>query len=131
MYQYVIDPIVKKLVDSGINPGSIEDSYSLDFETRVSFQAWLQEYVDHAISSTINIPAWGTTANNEGKVREFGEILMKYLPKMRGVTMYPDGARSGQPLTPVPYQEAISQIGQIFEEPLNICDITKGGSCGD
>lgn len=130
-YQYVIDPIVSKLVESGVNPGSVEDAYSIDFETRISFQAWLQEYVDHAISSTVNLPAWGTTENNENKVRDYGNTLMKYLPKLRGVTMYPDGCRSGQPLSPVPYEDAIKQLGQIFEEVVNVCDITKGGSCGD
>ena len=103
----------------------------MDFETRISFQAWLQNYVDHAISSTINMPAWGTSTNNENKVREYGNILMKYLPELRGVTIYPDGSRSGQPLTPVPYEDAIKQIGQVFEESTNICSITKGGSCGD
>jgi ribonucleoside-diphosphate reductase alpha chain len=131
-FQYVIDPIAKKLVDSGIPPESIEDAYSLaeNVERRVEFQAWVQKYVDHAISSTINIPAWGSELNNENKVIEFGDMLMKYLPDLRGVTVYPDGARSGQPLTAVKYSTAIKHIGQVFIEQADMCDITKGGSCG-
>lgn len=132
-YQYVLDPTAKKLVDSGMNPENIEDAYTLaeNVERRVSFQAWLQTYVDHAISSTINLPAWGSELNNDSRVLEFGNMLIKYLPKLRGITVYPDGARGGQPLTPVSYKEASSQLGQVFVENVDICDITKsGGSCG-
>jgi ribonucleoside-diphosphate reductase alpha chain len=129
-YQYVIDPIAKKLVDQGIKPEAIEDSYSIDPERRVNFQAWLQKYVDHGISSTINIPAWGSESNNEKTVQEFGKMLLKYLPQLRGITCYPDGARGGQPLTTVSYQTAIKHVGETFFESADICDITKGGSCG-
>jgi ribonucleoside-diphosphate reductase alpha chain len=131
-YQYVVDPAAKRLIDSGIKPEAIEDAYTLaeDVERRVAFQAWLQQFVDHSISSTINLPAWGTEFNNEGRVREFGNMLMKYLPKMRGVTCYPDGARGGQPLSPISYKTAIKHVGEVFYETADVCDITKGGSCG-
>jgi ribonucleoside-diphosphate reductase alpha chain len=131
-YQYIVDPTAKRLIDKGMNPASIEDAFSLaeDVERRVAFQAWLQQYVDHAISSTINLPAWGTQFNNANTVTPFGEMLMKYLPKLRGVTCYPDGARGGQPLTSVPYEEAIKSIGQVFVEAGDVCNIRGGGSCG-
>jgi ribonucleoside-diphosphate reductase alpha chain len=130
--QYVIDPTAKRLIDSGVNPDTIEDAYSLaeDVERRVAFQAWVQEYVDHSISSTINLPAWGTEHNNDNTVRPFGEMLMKYLPKLRGLTCYPDGARGGQPLNAVKYSTAIKHIGEVMLEQADICDISKGGSCG-
>lgn len=131
-YQYVIDPTAKKLIDTGVSPDKIEDAYSLseNIEQRVQFQAWMQAYVDHAISSTINIPMWGTSANNESTVQTFGNMLIKYLPKLRGVTVYPDGSRGGQPLTPVSYKTAIGHIGEVFVEGTDICEITKSGSCG-
>ena len=132
-YQYVIDPIAKRLVDGGISPDKIEDAYTLanDVERRLAFQAWVQQYVDHSISSTINLPKWGSELNNDSKVQEFGNMLMKYLPNLRGVTVYPDGARSGQPLTTVSYKTAEKQLGEIFVEQADVCDITgKGGSCG-
>ncbi len=131
-YQYVIDPTAQRLIESGVNPDSIEDAYTLanNVEARVAFQAWVQTFVDHSISSTINLPEWGSALNNDGTVREFGEMLIKYLPGLRGVTCYPDGARGGQPLTPVRYNTAIKHVGQIFIEQADVCDITKGGSCG-
>jgi ribonucleoside-diphosphate reductase alpha chain len=131
-YQYVLDPTAKKLVDLGVAPEAIEDAYSLanNVERRVAFQAWVQPYVDHAISSTINLPSWGSALNNPERTADFGNMLMRYLPQLRGVTVYPDGARAGQPLQPVDYRFAASQVGETFIEAGDVCDITKGGSCG-
>ncbi len=128
----MVDPTAKRLIDSGISPDSIEDAYTLaeNVERRVEFQAWLQKYVDHSISSTINLPSWGSEANNDSKVQGFGQMLYKYLPDLRGVTCYPDGARGGQPLTPIKYKTAIQHVGEVFEEQADVCDLTKGGSCG-
>lgn len=131
-YQYVIDPTAKRLIESGVRPESIEDAYVLaeDSERRVAFQAWLQRYVDHSISSTLNLPAWGSELNNDNHVGSFGRMLIKYLPDLRGITCYPDGARGGQPLSPVKYQTASRYAGEVFVEAMDICDLTKGGSCG-
>ncbi len=64
----------------------------------------------------------------------FADTLARYAHRLRGFTVYPDGARGGQPLTAVPYSEAKEKLGEIFEESVathDICDITgKGGSCG-
>lgn len=130
-YQYVLDPTAKRLVEGGINPDVIEDAYTLaeSVERRVAFQAWVQKYIDHGLSSTINLPAWGTEFNNHNRVMDFGNMLIKYLPQLRGITAYPDGARSGQPLTPVKYHTAAKHVGQVFVETVDVCDL-KGGSCG-
>jgi ribonucleoside-diphosphate reductase alpha chain len=132
-YQYVVDPTAKFLVEEkGVNPELIEDAYSLaeNVERRVQFQAWVQKYVDHSISSTINLPSWGSELNNDSKVREFGDMLIKYLPDLRGTTVYPDGSRGGQPLTPIKFATAMKHIGQVFVESADLCEITKGGTCG-
>jgi ribonucleoside-diphosphate reductase alpha chain len=132
-YQYVIDPTAKRLIESGVDPDTIEDAYTLakNVEKRVAFQAWLQKFVDHSISSTINLPAWGTEYNNESTVQSFGDMLIKYLPDLRGITCYPDGARGGQPLTPVKYATAMKHEGEIFIEAMDICELSKGGgACG-
>ena len=63
-------------------------------------------------------------------VDAFAHTLAKYAPRLRGFTVYPDGARGGQPLTSVPYSDAIGDVGVEFVEN-DICDISgKGGSCG-
>jgi len=132
-YQYVVDATADHIIRStGCDPSSIETALDLanDPERRIKFQADVQDYVDMSISSTINLPAWGSKQNNEDRVREFSETLAKYAPFLRGFTCYPDGSRGGQPLTAVPYEDALKHKGTTFEE-IDVCDVTgKGGSCG-
>ena len=132
-YEYVVDSTADLLIKQfGLDPDKIETAYKLshDYEKRIKFQAGVQDYVDMSISSTINLPAWGTKDNNESKVHEFAQILSKYAPRLRGFTCYPDGSRGGQPLTEVSYEEAMKHRGVVFEEN-DICIIGgKGGTCG-
>lgn len=133
-YQYIVDPTAKRLIESGVKPNEIQDAYDLsqNVEKRVEFQHWIQQAVDHGISSTINLPHWGSEFNNESKIQPFGHMMMKYLPGLRGITCYPDGARDGQPLTPVSYQEAVEATGlEVVEQATDVCELTRGGSCGD
>jgi len=132
-YEYVVDSTADTLIKQyGLNPDSIDTAYKLshDFEKRIKFQADIQDYVDMSISSTINLPPWGSKGNGTGDVPTFAHTLSKYAPRLRGFTCYPDGSRGGQPLTEVPYEEAMKHKGVIFQEN-DICDISgKGGSCG-
>jgi len=133
-YQYVIDSAAQQLIEKyGADPTKIESALDLaaDYERRIRFQADVQDYVDHSISSTINLPAWGSELNNPDKVDHFAETLASYAHRLRGFTCYPDGSRGGQPLTSVPYEEAVKQVGEEFVEAIDVCDITqRGGGCG-
>lgn len=128
--QYVIDATAKRIIDMGVDPSLIEDSLTLseDVERRIEMQVWFQRYVDHGISSTINLPPWGSGSNNEGTVERFGKIMMNHLPYLRGITAYPDGARDGQPMKRVDYREALAQAGVEFVENQELA--CRGGVCG-
>ena len=132
-YQYVVDGTAATLInDYGIKPENIDTALELstNYEQRIKFQADVQDYVDMSISSTINLPSWGSRDNDERNVRAFTETLAKYAPRLRGFTCYPDGSRGGQPLTAVPYEEALAHRDVVYEET-DICEITgHGGSCG-
>lgn len=132
-YQFVVDGTADLLIQQyGVKPEAIESALDLseNYEQRIKFQADIQDYVDMSISSTINLPSWGTKHNNENEVKTFAATLAKYAPRLRGFTCYPDGSRGGQPLTAVPYEEALKHKDVVYEE-LDICDISgKGGSCG-
>jgi len=136
-YQTVVDGTAQELINLyGVDPDSIESAIDLstDFERRIKFQADIQDYVDQSISSTINLPTWGSKENNPDTVEPFAKVLASYAHRLRGFTVYPDGSRGGQPLTPIPYKDAVETLGLEFEEHVethDICDITgKGGSCG-
>jgi len=129
-YQFVVDGTANFLIERGVKPDEIESAVDLaeDVERRVKFQYELQKYVDHAISSTINLPEYGTDHNNEDHVVPFSKLLRKYGHGLRGLTFYPSGSRGGQPINPVPYEEAITKRGIIFED--NSEEQCLSGVCG-
>ena len=135
-YQYYIDHAAQQVIEAtGVDPEKVESAIDLamDYERRIKFQADVQDYVDMSISSTINLPEWGSEHNNEDKVEEFARTLAKYAPRLRGFTVYPDGARGGQPLTSTSYHEARENLGKEFVEFMemnDVCDITGSGYCG-
>ena len=104
---YVIDPSIARAIRDGkIAPDAeVEDSYDLadDYERIFRHQAEAQEHTDQAISMTVNLPRVMT---DPAERREFGNTLLKYLPRLRGITVYPDGAISGQPIKRVSLAQA-------------------------
>ena len=132
-YQYVVDATADSLIkEHGYNPSEIETALDLaaDPERRIKFQADVQDYVDMSISSTINLPAWTGGDDGERFVKRLSKLLAGYAPRLRGFTCYPDGARGGQPMTIVDYNEALKHRNVEYAEN-DICDITgKGGVCG-
>lgn len=127
VYQYVIDGTVKRLMDKDIKVETIQDSYDLSFKERVKFQADVQNYVDMAISSTCNLPQWGSDNNNEETLKKNSKVLLKYAKRLRGFTCYPDGSRGGQPLTRIKLETALGKEGVVYEENEVEC---VGGVCG-
>jgi ribonucleoside-diphosphate reductase alpha chain len=124
---YIVDPTVERLIRDGyiLPTDEVEDSASLalDYERRFKMQAYAQSHTDQAISMTINLPHVMTDAAER---RTFGDTLYKYLPSLRGITVYPDGAIAGQPITRVPLAEAMGH-DHLIEETEEKC---ASGSCG-
>lgn len=123
----VVDPVAKRLVEEGVNPDDIEDAYSLALfpERRLAMQAYLQSHVDQSVSSTVNLPY---PITDEQEQKSFGDTLIKYLPKLRGVTAYPDGARAGQPLKACDLKWALEHEGQMKIEGVE--ETCHDGICG-
>jgi hypothetical protein len=59
--------------------------------------------------------------------RAFGETLYKYLPQVRGMTVYPDGAIPGQPIQRVSMAEALGGADVTVAEDEEKC---ASGVCG-
>jgi len=134
-YQYHVDHIANELIkEYGLDPTKIETASDLarDYERRIAFQADIQDYVDMSISSTINLPAWDPI-DPSVDADTFGNTLARYAHRLRGFTVYPDGARGGQPLVPMDYNEVRHKLGEEFEESSevnDVCSLNGGGVCG-
>jgi len=84
---------VKEWIDLNPKESTIPDyfieSQNIPWKTRVEVQATIQKHIDHAISSTINLPK-DTNPETVTKIYEFA-----WKKKLKGVTVYVDGSRSG------------------------------------
>jgi len=70
-------------------PDCFVTSDQIDWERRIDIQGVQQKYIDHAISSTINLP-------KETKPEVVGALYQRAWEKgLKGVTVYVDGCRSG------------------------------------
>ena len=102
--------LLKKL--NGELPEYFVDSYDLTMEEHLLMQATITQYIDNAVSKTINI--------SKGIPFEvISENLLKYAPRLKGVTIYVDGSREGQVLTPMTEEEiknCIAESSQVQEE---------------
>ena len=129
-HEFVVDGTAQILIEMGIKPNKIESAVDLaqDPERRIKFQHDVQAYVDQAISSTINLPAWDTEHNNADLIARYVGWIQRYASGLRGLTVYPDGARGGQPITSVPYEEAINKRGVVYED--NSEEQCLSGVCG-
>jgi len=123
--EVVVDPIVSKWISDGYHVQDIDTAYTLSqstegIERRLAFQAYVQQFVDNAISSTVNLPPY-----TDGMETTLAPILLRYLPQLRGVTFYPDGRHDHQPVVPVDIRDI-----DMFAHTLDQGPTCNGGECG-
>jgi len=70
-------------------PSYFITSDKINWNRRVEIQGIEQQYIDHSISSTINLPR-GTTAETVGTI-----YIESWKKGLKGVTVYVDGSRDG------------------------------------
>jgi len=70
-------------------PSYFVTSDEIDHLARVKLQASIQKYIDHGISSTINLPKTATVADVQNI------YMQAWKNGLKGVTVYVDGSRSG------------------------------------
>jgi ribonucleoside-diphosphate reductase alpha chain len=78
-----------KDVDITPLPAFFITSDQIDWRKRIDIQAAIQKHIDHAISSTINLP-------KETSPSTVGDLYLEGWKRgLKGITVYVDGARSG------------------------------------
>lgn len=85
--------LVVSFITNNKTPYSNSSANDIDWINRVKIQSIIQKYTSHSISSTINLPSTVTED-------EVSEIYVKaWEMKLKGVTIYRDGCRSGVLIT--------------------------------
>jgi ribonucleoside-diphosphate reductase alpha chain len=68
------------------------DSFDIQPKDHFEMQQTVQKHVDAAVSKTINLP-------HDTTVDDLDSLLLESVKDLKGVTVYRDGCREGQPLT--------------------------------
>ena len=92
----------------------IESQFDLQVSDFLKVQALVQrEFADNAVSITINVDP------EEVSAQQLRELLMLYLPELKGVTIFPEMSRPQSPLERISrdeYENASVQISGNYEE---------------
>lgn len=99
--EVVLHPLFKRFMESGKSVRHFQGAHDLKIRDHFEMQRTVQRHVDNAVSKTINVP--------QGMDRdELSELFMEFLPDLKGVTVYPEGSRENQPLTPMDLVDAMA-----------------------
>jgi ribonucleoside-diphosphate reductase alpha chain len=101
--EMVIDPLFKELYESGADMSSFIATSDLSVRNHMEVQAICQKHIDNSISKTINIP-------NEYDISDYGELMLEFGPQLKGITVYRQGSRGNEPLTPITVEQAIESL---------------------
>lgn len=107
----LVHPLFKWFVDNGLSTKHFQGSHDLKVKDHFEMQRVCQRHLDNACSKTINIP--GDTSPEE-----LSALYMEYFAELKGVTIYPEGSRKDQPLTPLPLEEGLKLIANAKAEAL-------------
>ena len=117
-HEFVIDSTADLLIKQyEINPSTIETAYGLstNYEQRIKFQADIQDYVDMSIQLPSTFQWETKRLTRREKCISISNLCQNTCPYLQGgFTCYPDGSSGGQPLTEVPYEEALKHKGITF-----------------
>jgi ribonucleoside-diphosphate reductase alpha chain len=104
-------------------PSFFTESDNIDWLQRVKLQGVIQSHLDHAISSTINLPK-KTSSDLVGKI-----YLEGWKHGLKGVTVYVDGSRSGVLVTES--EEEFNYINAPKRPEILECDIHNASVKGE
>jgi ribonucleoside-diphosphate reductase alpha chain len=117
----VVHPLFAQFVAEGWDISHFQGAHDLSIRDHLEMQRVCQKHVDNAVSKTVNVPP-GTPAE------ELSALYMEFFPELKGVTIYPEGSREDQPLTPLSLEEALGASGSAMLGASGV-DNCRGGSC--
>jgi len=111
-----VDGTPAKLIDE-----NFVGAYDVTPEEHIAMQCAVQDYVDQAISKTINLPADYTEET-------LSSTLLEYTDHFKSVTFYREGSRGEEPLKAIP----VSQDAHVLDAAQRAVVLNQeceGGSC--
>ncbi len=121
------DPILSRVL-----PEYVEEQHEIPLENLLAIQALVQRYyVDNAISLTLNVPQ---TTDEESYItvrKELATSLRKYLPHVKGTTVFPEASRPQSPIERITKEEYDNMVHVQMNagQSDQLLDDCAGGAC--
>jgi ribonucleoside-diphosphate reductase alpha chain len=88
--EIVVHPLLAQFIRDGYDTSHFENAHDISAEQHLKIQLACQKHVCSAISKTVNLPSTCTS-------EELSELLLTYIGKLKGVTVYRDGSKGESP----------------------------------
>lgn len=120
------ETVVDKMFGQAVKDGAwnhIVGAYDVTPEEHMAVQAAVQDYVDQAISKTINVPKDFTH-------EELMELILNYSDRLKGLTIYKEGSRENEPLSAIPTtKKNVEKFAMVEELQGVVNEGCSQGSC--
>jgi ribonucleoside-diphosphate reductase alpha chain len=110
-------------------PDLVQSAIDVPVESHFRMQSVVQKHVDNAVSKTINLA-------KDFPRDAFGDIWLRYLPQLKGTTVYRYGSRENEPINPVPreeWEQVIAEHGEAVTTSMTVDEFMSvdcpTGSC--
>lgn len=119
--EVLIHPVFREMHLAGQNVNHFQSVYDLKMRDHFEMQRVCQRHIDNAVSKTVNVPP-------ETSPEELSDLYMEFFPDLKGVTVYPQGSRENQPITPFGVDMALQHLDALGVGPTSL-DACKDGKC--
>ena len=102
--EVVVMPIFEEFVRAGLDVSHFEGADEIPVERHFEMQVAFQKHIDNSISKTINIK------QDKYTPQQLSDLYMKYVPQLKGVTIYPEGSRDFTPLERLPNEVGVAHV---------------------
>jgi len=112
--EIVVHPLLAKFLREGRSIEHFQGAHEIGPEQHCAVQEVCQKHIDNAISKTINLPT-------DYPVEQLSQTMRRFIPRLKGLTIYRHGSRGESPMTPLPIAEAAKHLA----------NLTIGAAVGD
>jgi len=104
-----VDPLFKQFVLSGKDVSHFVGSYEINPEKYFEIQSTAQQYIDNSISLTVPV-------RHDYPEIKLNKLLLDHMYDVKGVTIYREGSRGEEVLTPCEYKMSKEKLKKLVEE---------------
>ena len=116
----LMDPLLREFIKSKRSVSHFEGAYDISPEKHFAIQEAAQRYIDNSVSKSVNLPVDYTSD-------KLNKTWLKYADTLKGATLYRQGSRGKEPLTPV---EIDTKLADVQEAESSIStEACKDGKC--